>query len=636
MMFGALHLVLLGLAIICAESQNPPCPECESNTDVPPEADPFSQIRTHCTYPCECPPPGALQCPENVSVVRDGCGCCEVCARQRGEPCDGNALCDPRKGLVCEFPPEKPFGPGQCEVIKGLPCTVFNKTYDNGESFLLDCRTQCTCQNGTYACASLCPQESISPKGTCLHPRLVEVPGQCCREWMCDSSNIMRPPLPCTRRFTAWSSCSSPCGLGLSTRVAYNDTEIDSYLSSSESDCGASGGVEVRLCQEKACVPEDNSVLNPLMPQLTPIKARHHHVRKGHECKATQRPSGPVRLRVGPCRSRKRFRPRSCGNCPGACCRPVLTHTIRVLFACATRRGHPLPDSEGGGAGGSGEDQLQLGGWGGRWLPAPPPSLLAMSPPGTDLWERDPAKERKKSTRRGKYERQQMSSAQVQESWETPSLFHGGGGSEEGDGPPASSSDSGGRMRRKADGFGEVDGEGSEEGGELPAGASVHRGGRLRRRADWFGGVLGEEAGANILMIKPNLPKETRQPKRRRLDVRRGGRQNGGGRGKRSLPLLEWPLLPLQRSPRGVASHQFDWSHEAANEEELVTLSVQWIEKCQCSEIPCPETPAIELEGDGGVEWSAEVDEEEDDGEYMVSDARGEMILHRVHREMKP
>ena len=43
-------------------------------------------------------------------------------------------------------------------------------------------------QNGTYACASLCPQEYISPQGSCRHPRLVEVPGQCCREWMCDSA----------------------------------------------------------------------------------------------------------------------------------------------------------------------------------------------------------------------------------------------------------------------------------------------------------------------------------------------------------------------------------------------------------------------------------------------------------------
>lgn len=41
-------------------------------------------------------------------------------------------------------------------------------------------------QNGTYGCSSLCPQEHISPS-ECQHPRLVDVAGQCCREWMCDS-----------------------------------------------------------------------------------------------------------------------------------------------------------------------------------------------------------------------------------------------------------------------------------------------------------------------------------------------------------------------------------------------------------------------------------------------------------------
>lgn len=63
----------------------------------------FPQIRSHCSYPCECPSRQPA-CPEGVSVVRDGCGCCAICARQQGEPCDGTTLCDEKRGLVCQYP----------------------------------------------------------------------------------------------------------------------------------------------------------------------------------------------------------------------------------------------------------------------------------------------------------------------------------------------------------------------------------------------------------------------------------------------------------------------------------------------------------------------------------------------------
>ena len=42
-------------------------------------------------------------------------------------------------------------------------------------------------QNGTYACASRCPNEKISPRGSCYSPRLIYFPGHCCRQWLCDS-----------------------------------------------------------------------------------------------------------------------------------------------------------------------------------------------------------------------------------------------------------------------------------------------------------------------------------------------------------------------------------------------------------------------------------------------------------------
>ncbi|XP_046988447.1 CCN family member 4 [Schistocerca americana] len=312
-----------------ALGQRAPCYECEVYKDQHPQSRPYQEIRSHCSYPCECGP-RPPSCPAGVSLVRDGCGCCAVCARQQGDACDGTALCDERRGLVCQYP-HRTASTGVCQAIKGLPCTVYNRTYDNGETFLLDCRTQCACQNGTYACASLCPQESISPQGACHHPRLVEVPGQCCREWLCDSDQAERPPDCRPQQFSRWSECSARCGLGESRRA-----------STLSPQCRPSN--ETRLCQQRPCAPA------PMPPPLPP--RTHHHIRRGHECKATLRSRSAVRLRVGPCRSRRRFRPRACagggwggagGGCAGRRCRPLLSTTLHVDFRCPLELGAEPP-----------------------------------------------------------------------------------------------------------------------------------------------------------------------------------------------------------------------------------------------------------------------------------------------------
>lgn len=60
------------------------------------------QVRSHCAYPCQCANRDPV-CEPGVPHTRDGCGCCPVCARQDGDPCDGIAVCDQRKGLVCQY-----------------------------------------------------------------------------------------------------------------------------------------------------------------------------------------------------------------------------------------------------------------------------------------------------------------------------------------------------------------------------------------------------------------------------------------------------------------------------------------------------------------------------------------------------
>ncbi|XP_054275941.1 CCN family member 5 [Macrosteles quadrilineatus] len=301
-------VLLLGTLL---DGQRAPCYECEDYKDDHPLSSPYNEIRSHCSYPCVCPP-GLPRCDPGVPVVRDGCGCCPMCARQVGQPCDGTALCDESRGLVCQYANSKTTV-GICKAIKGKPCTIYNQTYDNGETFMLDCRTQCACKNGTYACASLCPQENISPRGSCRHPRLVEVPGQCCREWMCDGESVQSPP-QCLAEFSPWTPCSSSCGLGLSHRV-----------SNLNPDCKTRN--ETRLCQLRPC----DSL------KVKPLNLSHHHVRKGHECKATHRMSR-VHLVFGQCRSRKRYRPRACGEC-GGCCAPELSSTVRVEFVCGVTSG---------------------------------------------------------------------------------------------------------------------------------------------------------------------------------------------------------------------------------------------------------------------------------------------------------
>ncbi|XP_031358354.1 WNT1-inducible-signaling pathway protein 1-like [Photinus pyralis] len=264
-------------------------------------------FQENCTY-------SSCTCPENQP-----CEECLECPRQVGEPCSPHKLCDSRRGIFCRY--RHGDIDGICQESGGLPCLVYNKTYEHGETFTLDCRTQCTCQNGTYGCSSLCPQERISPKGTCKHPRLVDVPGQCCREWMCDSQTVEEPP-SCQPIFSKWSTCSSDCGAGLSSR-----------RSNLNAKCEPS--TETRICQTRRC--------DDFTPDV--VHRNEHHVRRGHECKATHRIGTPVTLRFGPCRSRKRYKPKYCGFCsiPGVSCESLLSTTVRIEFFC---RGSPSLSTE--------------------------------------------------------------------------------------------------------------------------------------------------------------------------------------------------------------------------------------------------------------------------------------------------
>lgn len=58
------------------------------------------------------------------------------------------------------------------------------------------------------------------------------------------------------------------------------------------------------------------------------------HPQRGHQCKATLRPSRALRLRVGWCVSERRYRPKRCAACPGRCCTVHTSTTISITFVC--------------------------------------------------------------------------------------------------------------------------------------------------------------------------------------------------------------------------------------------------------------------------------------------------------------
>lgn len=83
------------------------------------------------------------------------------------------------------------------KAVNAKPCIVDGVEYKDGAQFQLDCRRTCTCQNGNYGCADLCPQEHIPPSDRfCKNAKLVNVSGTCCKEWSCELSNLTNNKSP--------------------------------------------------------------------------------------------------------------------------------------------------------------------------------------------------------------------------------------------------------------------------------------------------------------------------------------------------------------------------------------------------------------------------------------------------------
>ncbi|XP_076840453.1 CCN family member 5 isoform X2 [Brachyhypopomus gauderio] len=279
-----------------------------------------------CNSPCQCPSVAA-SCPDATPLVLDGCGCCQVCARQKGEACTHVHLCDHQRGLQCDYGASFPGDPGECVSQEELGCELDGVSYKEGEVFQPSCAMQCRCVGGGVTCVPTCSEDVRLPSPDCPDPQRVQLPGKCCKEWRCDSTDNMvqeaqtaysndqsipsllgyqaGPSSNCIEQSTEWSACSHSCGQGLSTRVSNKNPACRQET-------------QVRLCKVRPC---------HVFPHLTPKWPRR--------CQSSYRSEVPVRLLYWGCYSVHSYRPRYCGTCTDArCCTPYHTRTVTVTFRC--------------------------------------------------------------------------------------------------------------------------------------------------------------------------------------------------------------------------------------------------------------------------------------------------------------
>ncbi|EGW09846.1 Protein NOV-like, partial [Cricetulus griseus] len=139
-----------------------------------------------------CPSSCPLQCPTTpptcapgVRSVLDGCSCCLVCARQRGESCSELKPCDQSSGLYCDRSADPSNQTGICMVLEGDNCVFDGVIYRSGEKFEPNCQYRCACRDGQIGCVPRCQLDVLLPGPDCPAPRKVAVPGECCEKWTC-------------------------------------------------------------------------------------------------------------------------------------------------------------------------------------------------------------------------------------------------------------------------------------------------------------------------------------------------------------------------------------------------------------------------------------------------------------------
>ncbi|XP_020492361.2 cellular communication network factor 6 isoform X1 [Labrus bergylta] len=275
-----------------------------------------AERRQFCQWPCKCQP--RPYCAPGVSSVLDGCGCCKSCARQIGQSCNERDVCDPHKGMYCDFSADKPrFEVGVCAYLMAVGCDLNGAHYENGEGFQPSPLYKCTCIAGAIGCTPAFIQKPAGLLGPA--PLMGNMPaslrsGQSPKKHQQDTTYMSAyrdPPLAwkknCLVQTTPWSPCSKTCGLGISVRVNNDNGKCEMRK-------------DRRLCLLRPC---QKSVIKSIkMP-------------KGKTCRAKFQAKKAEKLTLSGCTSTKKFKPTYCGVCTDKrCCVPNKSRMIKVNFTC--------------------------------------------------------------------------------------------------------------------------------------------------------------------------------------------------------------------------------------------------------------------------------------------------------------